>query len=243
MNETTGSAVRILIVGVQALVRAGITNALAQEPDLEIVGESENVQEPREIFELYRQLRPDVILLGLDEEGENRLKATKQIKDEHPEIVVLTLISQENEDALLRVVRAGFCGYVPMSFAPEQLVAAVKSALMGRTPIGRELAMRLLRRLVAEEREPLGKPFMDPASPMAWALVENPLTPRELEVLAYVAQAKSNREISKELHLSLSTVKTHLENIFSKLRVNDRAHAVLKAAELDLLPEPSSRPT
>jgi ATP/maltotriose-dependent transcriptional regulator MalT len=72
--------------------------------------------------------------------------------------------------------------------------------------------------------------------------MENPLTPRELEVLAHVARGKSNREISKELHLSLSTVKTHLEHIFSKLGVNDRAQAVLKAAELDLLPEPSLRP-
>jgi ATP/maltotriose-dependent transcriptional regulator MalT len=72
--------------------------------------------------------------------------------------------------------------------------------------------------------------------------VDAPLTPRELEVLAHVAQGKSNREVSKELHLSLSTVKTHLEHIFFKLEVNDRAQAVLKAAELDLLREPRLHP-
>jgi two-component system, NarL family, response regulator LiaR len=237
MKETTGSAARILIMGVPALARAGIKTALEPVPDLEIVGESEDIREPSEILELGRTLQPDLVLVGLDEDDENKLRAAKLIKEERPEIVVLTLISQENEDALLRVVRAGFSGYVPMSFAPEQLVAAIRSAIMGRTPIGRELAMKLLRRLAAEEREPLGNPFMDPTSATAWAVMENPLTPRELEVLAHLARGKSNREISKDLHLSLSTVKTHLENIFSKLEVNDRAQAVLKAAELDLLPE------
>jgi len=242
MDREASSQARILIVGVQALVRAGITTALAQEPDLEIVGESENNQEPREIFELCRKLQPDLVLMSLDEETESRLEIAKQIKDERPQTVVLTLISQENEDVLLGIARAGICGYVPMRFSPEQLVAAMRAALSDKKLINRELAMKLLRRLAAKEREPLRKPYIEPVSATAWAVVENPLTPREIEVLACVALGKSNREISKELHLSLSTVKTHLEHIFFKLEVNDRIQAVLKAAELDLLPEPSLRP-
>src|SRR5215211_1022204 len=242
MNEAPPSPARILIVGVQALVRAGITTALEGVSDLEIVGESENNQEPPEIFELCRKLQPDLVLMSLDEEIEARLKVAGQIKDERPQTVVLTLISQENEDVLLGVARVGICGYVPMRFSPEQLVAAIRAALSDKKLINRELAMKLLRRLAAKEREPLRKPNIEPVSATAWAVVENPLTPREIEVLACVALGKSNREISKELHLSLSTVKTHLENIFFKLGVNDRIHAVIKSAELDLLPDPEVTP-
>jgi two-component system, NarL family, response regulator DegU len=242
MNETAPSSAKILIVGVQGLVRVAITTAVAQAPYLEIVGECTYDQEAREILELCRTLQPDLVLMGLNEESESRLALARQIKGKHPQTVVLTLIRQENEDVLLRVVRAGFCGYVSMNVAPEQLVAAIRAALMGLTPINRELAMKLLRRLAVEEGEPLGKPYIEPVSATAWGIVETPLTPRELEVLAQVAQGKSNREVSKELHLSLSTVKTHLEHIFFKLEVNDRAQAVLKAAELDLLREPRLHP-
>jgi DNA-binding NarL/FixJ family response regulator len=242
MNETAPSPAKILVVGVQGLVRVAITMALAQAPYLEIVGECTYDQEAREILELCRTLQPDLVLMNLEKEPESRLDVARQIKDDRPETVMLTLINQENEDVLLRVVRAGFCGYVPTTFSPEQVVAAIRAALMGGTPINRELAMKLLRRLAVEEGEPLGKPYIEPVSATARGIVGIPLTPRELEVLAHVARGLSNREVSKELHLSLSTVKTHLENIFSKLEVNDRARAVLKAAEFDLLAEPRSRP-
>jgi len=245
MNKPVSPPARVLIVGVHALVRMGIMTALAGVSDFEIVGEDGYDQETPKILELCRTLRPDVVLMNLDEEAEHRLHVAKEIRDERPETVVLTLISQENEDVLLRVVRAGFCGYVPMSFSPEQLVAAMRSALRGRTPINRELAMKLLKRLAEKEEQrgmPYGMPYIQPPSTTPWeASVEAPLTPRELEVVALVALGKSNRQISNELHLSLSTVKTHLEHIFFKLRVNDRAQAVLKAAELDLLPKPKSR--
>jgi two-component system, NarL family, response regulator DegU len=243
MDKEASSSARILIVGVQALVRAAITTALAQEPDLEIVGEIEHLQETGKISELCRTLQPDLVLISVEEESESRLEVAKEIKDERPETVVLTLINQENEDVLLRVARAGLCGYVPTSFSPEQLVAAIRSALRGRTPINRELAMKLLKRLAKEKGERQGELYSGFSRATPWGAVEAPLTPRELEVLAHVALGKSNREISKELHLSLSTVKTHLEHIFFKLGVNDRAQAVLKAAELDLLAEPRrSRP-
>jgi DNA-binding NarL/FixJ family response regulator len=242
MDREASSHTKILIVCMPALVRAGINTALAQVSDFEIVGESETIQDIPEILELCRTLQPDIVLMGLNEESESRLALARHIKGKHPETVVLTLIRQENEDVLLRVVRAGFCGYVPMTFSPEQVVAAIRAALMGGTPINRELAMKLLRRLAVEEGGPLGKPYIEPVSATARGIVGIPLTPRELEVLAHVARGKSNREVSKELHLSLSTVKTHLENIFSKLEVNDRAQAVLKAAEFDLLAEPRSRP-
>src|SRR5215218_9101008 len=162
MDREASSQARILIVGVQALVRAAITNALAQEPDLEIVGESENNQEPPEIFELCRKLQPDLVLMSLDEETESRLEIAKQIKDEHPQTVVLTLISQENEDVLLGVARAGFGGYVPTTFSAEQLVAAIRVALRGGTPINRELAMKLLQRFAQEKRELQGEHYIEP---------------------------------------------------------------------------------
>jgi len=238
MNEAAPSPARILIVGVQALVRAAITTALDPLPDLEIVAESEDTQDSLQILKLCRTLQPDLVLMGLDEQSEKQLDLAREIKGELPHTVVLTLTGRENEEVLLRVVRAGFCGYVPTTFSPEQLVAAIRSALRGGTPINRELAMKLLKRLAVEERQERGESYIEALSAASWEVAEDLLTPREQQVLAQVALGKSNREISKELHLSLSTVKTHLEHIFFKLGVNDRAQAVLKAAEFDLLAEP-----
>jgi ATP/maltotriose-dependent transcriptional regulator MalT len=94
--------------------------------------------------------------------------------------------------------------------------------------------MKVLKRLVEAEWERQADPYIEPYIARPWGAVESTLTPRELEVLVHVALGKSNREISKDLHLSISTVKTHLEHIFFKLGVNDRAQAVLKASNLDL---------
>jgi len=237
VDERASSRPRILVASAQALVRAGVEAALARAPDLEVVGgEVRYGQErPRQVLELCRTLRPDLVLVELNNGYGTGLKVAREIKDSHLETVVLALTSQENEELLLGVVKAGVHGYVPMDSSPDQLAAAIRAALRGGSPMNRELAMQVLENLAEDASERRAAHYAASLGPSK--ATASPLTPREVEVLSHIAAGKSNREIAWELHLSISTVKTHLERIFSKLEVSDRTQAALRAVELNLLPE------
>ncbi len=236
MDKRASSRARILVASAQALVRAGVEAALARAPDLEIVGEVQYGQEmPRRVLELCGTLRPDLVLVELDNGYKGGLEVAREIKGKHLQTVVLALTNQENEELLLGLVKAGFRGYVRMDSSPDQLAAAIRAALRGGSPVNRELAMQALANLTEHASDRRAAPYAAPPGPSK--PTASPLTPREVEVLSHIALGKSNREIARELHLSISTVKTHLERIFSKLEVSDRTQAALRAAELNLLPE------
>jgi DNA-binding NarL/FixJ family response regulator len=237
MDRKASSRARILIASAQTLVRVGVMAALTRAPDLEIVGEVQHGQEAQQMLELCRTVRPDLVLVELDNGYESGLQVARKIKAEHKETVVLALTNQENEELLLRLVKAGIRGYVPMDSSPDQLAAAIRAALRGGSPMNRELAMQLLANLTEDAPERREAPYAESAPLSPSGTTESPLTPREVEVLSRIAAGKSNREIARELHLSISTVKTHLEHIFSKLKVSDRTQAAFRAAELNLLPE------
>ena len=237
MDKKAASRARILIASAQTLVRVGVKAALTRVSDLEIVGEVQCGQETQQILELCSTLRPDLLLIDLDNGYKSGLEVAREIKAKHPEAVVLALTNQENEELLLRVVKAGIRGYVPTDSSPQQLAAAIRAALRGRSPVNRELAMQLLANLTEDSAERWAAPSAESAPLSTSAATDSPLTPREVEILSHIAEGKSNRQIAKELHLSISTVKTHLEHIFSKLKVSDRTHAAFRAAESNLLPE------
>ena len=236
MDKKASSRARILIASARALVRVGLEATLVRAPDLEIVGKVQYGQEnPQQVLELCRTLRPDLVLVELDNGYKGGLEVAREIKGKHLETVVLALTNQENEELLLGVVKAGVHGYVLMDSSPDQLAAAIRAALRGGSPMNRELAMQVLANLTEDASE--RRVASNAASLGSSKTMASPLTPREVEVLSHTALGKSNREIAGELHLSLSTVKTHLERIFSKLEVSDRTQAAMRAAELDLLPE------
>ena len=216
----------------------GVEAALARAPDLELVGEVRYGREtPRQVLELCRTLRPDLVLVELDNGHNGDLEIAREIKARHLQTAVLALTNQENEELLLGVVKAGIRGYVPVDSSPDQLAAAIRAALRGGSPMNRELAMQALANLAENASERRSAPYAEPAPPRSSEAKEPSLTPREVEVLSHIAVGMSNREIARELHLSLSTVKTHLEHAFSKLEVSDRTQAALRAAEWNLLPE------
>jgi DNA-binding NarL/FixJ family response regulator len=215
---------RLLVVDDHALLRAGIRSMLSREPDLEVVGEA---GDGREAVELCHTLRPDLVLMDVSMPGIDGITATRKIKAGLPEIGVLMLTAHADQDLLLEAVRAGAAGYVLKGVGPAELVGAVRATLVGESPVDQELVMRLVRRLAGED----GKrpPARDRPTPERGSL-----TARELEVLALLTTGKTNRQISSELHLSLSTVKRNLERIISKLGVSDRTQAAVKAVELGL---------
>jgi DNA-binding NarL/FixJ family response regulator len=168
------------------------------------------------------------------------IEATREIKAQFPETSVLILTAHADHRLLMDAVRAGAAGYVLKGEHPDHLLGAVKAVLNGETPLDQGLAMKLLRSLGEEEAAvQAARPLAEPTTSVesaASASLPNPLTPREREVLACLALGKTNRQIAQELHLSLSTVKRHLEHILSKLKVSDRTQAVVKAIELGLVP-------
>jgi DNA-binding NarL/FixJ family response regulator len=234
MSQTHSEATRarLLVVDDHAFMRIALRAILARDSALEVVGEA---QDGQEAIERCRGLHPDLVLMDVSMPEMDGLEATRRIKAEFPLMGVLIVTVQADPRLLLEAVKAGAAGYVLKGEHPDHVLDAVRAVLDGETPLDQGLAMRLLRCLAVEEaaqvaRLQAGLTTPEPAS----ASLSNPLTPRETEVLSYLASGKTNRQIAKELHLSLSTVKRHLEHILAKLKVSDRTQAAVKAVELGL---------
>src|ERR671920_1382615 len=138
---------RLIIVDDHALAREGLRDMLADEPELEVVGEAAN---GLEALALCSRLQPDLVLMDVRMPRLDGLKATRKVKQEHPKTIVLILTMHENPDYLLEALRAGAAGYVLKDASSEEVVTAVWQALGGGAPLGPELAPRVLRRLAAD---------------------------------------------------------------------------------------------
>ena len=224
---------RLLIADDHPLARQGIRGMVSDEPDLEVVGEA---KDGAEALELCRKLRPDLVLMDLHMPKMDGLEATRAIKRERLDVVVLIVTALESPDYLLEAVRVGAAGYILKYASKDAILRAVKGVLSGESPLNQELAMQLLVRL-ADETDRRVEPRPEPTDKRRERSPLGQLTPRELDVLRLLARGKTNREITQDLHLSLSTVKTHLEHLMVKLEVSDRTQAALKAIELGLRPE------
>jgi DNA-binding NarL/FixJ family response regulator len=173
------------------------------------------------------------------------IEATRKLKAEFPETSVLILTAHADHRLLMEAVKAGAAGYVLKGEHTDHLLAAVRAVLNGETPLDQGLAMSLLRRLGEQEEAARSTPSSRSPQPTsrerAATSLPDALTPREMEVLSRIALGETNRQIAEELHISLSTVKRHLERILSKLGVSDRTQAAVKAIEIGLRPPTGQR--
>ena len=232
-KEASPPRVRLLIADDHALVREGMRAMLASEQNLEVVGEAEN---GREALELCRELRPDLILMDVRMPEMDGLAATREIKGEYPETRILILTTHESPEYLMDAIRAGAAGYVLKDASKQRLLDAVRRAISGESPLNQELAMQAIQRLTDGTR-PHAEPLPESAEKRQEETLVDPLTDREIEVLRLLALGKTNRQVAKELLVSLSTVKTHVQHLSIKLGVSDRTQAAVRAAELGLLPK------
>ena len=218
---------RLAIVDDHELGRASLRNMLADETDIEIVGEAAN---GRQALMLCSRLRPDLILMDVRMPEMDGLDATKEVKQRFPETSVMMLTMHENPDYLLEALKAGAAGYVLKDAPQGEIIEAIRRVRNGESPLDPELAARLLRRLANE-----GEIRSGTRGTRADAMAVEPLTARELEVLGLMKLGRTNRQIAEDLVISLGTAKNHVEHIIAKLGVSDRTQAVVKALELRIL--------
>ncbi|OLT01649.1 DNA-binding response regulator [Pseudonocardia sp. CNS-004] len=197
------------------MVRTGFRLILSAEPGVEVVGEAGTGVDA---VSLARRLRPDVVLMDIRMPQLDGLEATRALTadPEPPRIVVVTTF--DLDEYVYGALRAGACGFLLKDAGPRLLVEAVRAAAAGDALVSPSVTVRLLEHLAA-------RPV-----PQAPQLPE-PLSPRELDVVRAVARGRTNAEIAAELFVSLSTVKTHLTNIQTKLSARNRVEIAAWAWE------------
>ena len=209
--------IRVLVADDQEIVRAGLVMILDAHRDIEVVGQA---ADGRTAVALARELRPDVCLFDIRMPEMDGLEATRQLAG--PEVAdpvaVVVITTFDLDEYVHGALKAGARGFLLKDAGPELLVQAVRAAANGDALIAPNITVRLL----AAFSESTGQP---PAQPIA------PLTDREEGVLLTVARGRTNSEIADELHISLSTVKTHLTALMNKLGARNRVELAMWAHE------------
>ncbi len=204
--------IRVLIAEDQRIVREGIVALLEDEPDITIVGEATNGVEA---IDLFGTLQPDVVLMDLQMPVLDGPEATRRIRQDHPEARILVLTTYATDEFIFKALRAGAQGYLLKDTSADELLAAIHSIHQGRTSLAPAVAARLVAGISTGGQEPL--------------------TPRELEVLTLLGQGRSNNEIAIELTIAPRTTKVHVQNILGKLGAANRTEAVSMAVRQKLI--------
>src|SRR5450756_846749 len=206
--------IRILLADDHAVLREGMRNILQKEGDLEVVGEAGDGEEA---IRLAEELSPDVALMDIVMPKLNGIEATRRIKSTRPSTAVLILTAHEDERYILGLLEAVAAGYLLKSSRAAELVGAIRAVSAGESVLLPAVTARLLVRAARS-----GHGF-------GWTKGGEQLTERELEILRLAAKGLGNKEIARQLILSVPTVKAHLVNIFNKIGVGSRTEAVLYA--------------
>ncbi|MCE6993346.1 response regulator transcription factor [Saccharothrix sp. S26] len=210
-------SVRVVVADDQEIVRTGLTMILDAQPGIEVVGAA---ADGRRAVELARRLRPDVCLFDIRMPGVDGIEATRLLAgpDVDDPLAVVVITTFDLDEYVYAALRAGAVGFLLKDAGPALLTQAVHAAADGDALIAPSITARLLRTFAAAE----------PASP---AQPVEPLTDREEQVLATVARGRTNSEIAAELHITLSTVKTHVASLMAKLGARNRVEIALWAYE------------
>jgi DNA-binding NarL/FixJ family response regulator len=209
--------IRVLVVDDDALVRAGLSMLLAGADDIEIVAEA---TDGSEVAQAVAEHRPDVVLMDIRMPGMDGLAATEllRVHEDAPEVIVLTTF--EADDYVLRALRAGASGFLLKDTPPAEIVRGVRAVAAGEPMLSPTVTRRLIGHVTDSEggdRQRHAREQLDR------------LTEREREVAIAIGQGRSNAEISRELYMSVATVKAHVSRMFEKLEFNNRVQIALLA--------------
>ena len=216
--------VRVLIADDQELVRTGLRMILDAQPGIEVVGEA---RDGAEAVSLARSIRPDVCLFDIRMPVLDGIAATLALAGpgvEHP-LPVVVITTFDLDEYVYAALRAGARGFLLKNAGPALLAQAVHAAAQGDALIDPNVTVRLIETFAESRPTPHGGMPAAPAQPV------EPLTPREEDVLAAVARGLGNPEVASELHISLSTVKTHLASLMAKIGARNRVEVAIWAYE------------
>ena len=205
--------IRLLIADDHPMMREALLTALAEETDLEVVGEASN---GIEAVKLAQECKPDVILMDLLMPGMDGLEAIGRIIEVNPEAKILVVTSLEDEDKIVAAVQAGALGYFPKTASRLYLLEGIRKIADGIPYLPSGIALKLFKGIRG-------------LKPAAKSTIDDPLTSRQEEILALMGEGRSDQEIAKTLHLEEATVRSHVHRIIQRLGVENRAQAVTYA--------------
>jgi len=204
-----GQPIRVLVAEDQSLVRRGLVAIVNMEEGTLVIGEA---ADGAEAVKLWRSLKPDVVLMDLRMPDTDGLDAIRLIRAEDPRAAIIILTTYDHDEDVYAGLRAGARAYLLKDVQPEELFKCIRAVHRGETYLQSKIAAKLALRVQEEA-----------------------LTDREVQILALLAEGKSNKSIAHALFISESTVKTHLKSLFTKLDATSRAEAIAFAARRGLV--------
>jgi two-component system nitrate/nitrite response regulator NarL len=212
--------IRVLLIDDHTLFRSGVKALLSRNPEFEVVGEAADGLDG---VKRAKALRPDVILLDLHMPGTSGKDALGLLLEELPQATVLMLTVSEDAEDLIGTLRAGASGYLLKNINTETLLESIRRAAQGESVVSPQMTSKLVQGLKA------------PAKAESSPAEKDKLSPREREILAFLAKGASNKEIARHLDLAESTVKIHVQHILRKLNLSSRVQAAVYAVEAGLV--------
>jgi DNA-binding NarL/FixJ family response regulator len=213
--------IRVLLADDHAIVRAGIRQFLNQAQDIEIVAEAGDGDTAKTLIQEHT---PDVAVLDMQMPGATGIEVTRWVKTNLPQVGVLILTAYDDVPYVTAVLQAGANGYMLKTAPPEEIIQAVRDVHEGRSALDAAIARKVTLQVFQKEELPL-----------------DPLTDREMEVLAMAARGFTNKAIGLHLNISDRTVQGHLAHIFSKFQANSRTEAVMRAVSLGLISQDTGK--
>ena len=208
-------SIKIILIDDHTLFRSGIKALLSRQSDFDVIGEAADGFTG---IKLVEQMRPDIVLLDLDMPVMNGRETLAQILSSNPQQTVVMLTVSEDNDDLTECMRIGARGFLLKNINADFLLDSIRKAVDGDNVFSPEMTTRLVQSLIS------------PASPRADHLLST-LTPREMEILGYLAAGHSNKVIARPLELAESTIKVHVQNILRKLNLSSRVQAAVYAVQ------------
>jgi len=212
------AALRVAIVDDHPMYRMGLAVAIAEMAGIEVAGEA---QYAAEVAALVASARPDIVLLDVRLGDESGLEVNRWLATQHPEVKVIMLTMSEDHDHALTALRDGASGYLVKGTDPDRLEHALRAAAAGDVVLDHDMAQAVTELALARRRAPANRPFAE-------------LTEREYDILDLIARGLDNQAIARRLVLSPKTVRNHVSNVFTKLNVADRSHAIVLGRERGL---------
>lgn len=236
----TEPQIRVMLVDDQELIRTGFRLVLLSEPGIAVVAEAADGQQALDELARLRTENPadrgcDIVLMDVRMPGMNGIAATERIVVEHPDVRVLVLTTFDLDEYAVGAIQAGASGFLLKDARPTELVDAIRRVATGDAAMAPSVTKRMMEQL--RDGGSLGAHAVGLGTDTGSATEEPTseafavLTERELEVLRLISEGMNNAEISGELFLSESTVKTHVGRVLSKLHLRDRVHAVIFAKQ------------